>query len=450
MMIHVRRLAPLLLSGILIAAAAGCTSQETPEETGPTTATVTRGDITVEVTASGNLDFSKEEELAFDMAGTVEEIFVEEGDSVSEGQVVATLDTADWEEQVRSLRLSVLSARINLEQAEQALDEAESETTVSITGDVVVRDCCDDDQIRILEMQLEQAQLRLEDAEQSLADQLDQSPEVAATFDGFVTQVSVEGGDEVFSGSVAVVVADPDQFEALILVSENDIGQVTQGTEAQVSVDALSNVVLPAEVTHIAPTASISSGVVNYEVTIQVASLQTVAAQMQQQMAAARAQMQQQAQQQAESGELPQRLQDAVDAGEMTEEEAQAVLEQMQAGPGMQSATQFQRDLGDLELRQGMSVTVTLYPAQKSDVLIVPNAAISVLGGRHVVTVVADDGSQEQRGITTGISDWQNTEVVDGLSEGEVVVVPEGAVSTDQFRGPGGAFFMGGGGGPRG
>ena len=101
-------------------------------------------------------------------------------------------------------------------------------------------------------------------------------------------------------------------------------------------------------------------------------------------------------------------------------------------------------------MRQGMSVTVTLYPAQKSDVLIVPNAAISVLGGRHVVTVVADDGSQEQRGITTGISDWQNTEVVDGLSEGEVVVVPEGAVSTDQFRGPGGTFFMGGGGGPRG
>jgi len=385
-MIHVRRLAPLLVCGLVLGGAAGCAPEEAEEATGPTTAVVSRGDITVEVTASGNLDFSREEELAFDMAGTVEEIYVEEGDSVSEGQVVASLDTADWEKQLRSLQLSVLSAEISLEQAQQALDQAEAETTVTITGDVVVRDCCDDDEIEIREMQVEQAQLRLDDAQASLDEHLEQSPEVLATFDGFVTQIGVEGGDEVFSGSVAVVVANPDQFEALILVSENDIGKVSEGTQAEVGVDAVSGLFLPAEVTHVAPTASISSGVVNYEVTIRVASLD----------------------------ELPE---------------------------GMHRERQ-----DDAELHQGMNVTVTLYPAQKSSVLIVPNTAIRVVGGRHVVTVVADDGTEEQRTITTGISDWQNTEVVEGLEEGETVLLPEGATATEQQGQPG--FVMMGGGRP--
>ena len=123
------------------------------------------GDITAEVSASGNLAFSTTEDLAFDMEGTVEDIFVEEGDSVTEGQVVATLDTADWEAQLRSLRMSVLSARKSLKQAEYALDELKSETSTSITGDVVIRDCCNDEDIELQEMQVEQARMRLEDAQ---------------------------------------------------------------------------------------------------------------------------------------------------------------------------------------------------------------------------------------------------------------------------------------------
>ena len=386
---HVKRLAPLLVSGLLIATATACAPQEEAEVAGPATVEVTRGDITVEVTASGNLAFSREEELSFDMAGTVEDIYVEEGDSVTKGEVVAILDTSEWEKQLRSLRLSVLSAQIALEQAQQALDEAEAETTVSIIGDVVVRECCNDKEIELREMQVEEAQLRLEDAEASLAEHMEQSPEVTAPFDGFVTQIGVEGGDEVFSGSVAVVVADPDQFEALILVSENDISKVAEGTRAQVSVDALPGVVLPAKVTHIAPTASITSGVVNYEVTIKVEPVETPGDQIRQQA----------------EGPMP-------------------------AG------------LDNIDLRQGMSVTVTLYPAQKSDVLVIPNAAIGVAGGRHVVTVVNDDGTQEQRQITTGISDWQYTEVVAGLEEGEVVLMPAGAAVTD--REPAQRFIMGG------
>jgi len=442
-MIHVKRLALLLFCAVLVLPTIGCTNDEEGEEGAEISEyTITRGDLSVEVSASGNLAFSTEEDLSFDMAGTVEDIFVEEGDAVTEGQVVATLDTEDWENQLRSLELSVLSAEISLKQAEKTLEEAEEETQTTITGDVVVQCCPDDEQIEIFEMQVDQAELRLEDAQARLDEHLAQSPEVVAPFDGFVTAVSAEGGDEVFKGSIAVTIVDPNKFKALIYVSENDISQVEEGTRAEVSVDSMSGVTLPAEVTAIAPTATISSGVVNYEVTVEVASIEEIQAQMEQ----AQAQMQQAREEEASSVEMPDRLQEAVESGKLTQEEAEAMMEQMQSGGGLTQGTTAGTSREDIELREGLSVSVTLLITDASNVVLVPNAAISTAGGRSYVTVLSEDGSEEQRQITTGVSNWQFTEVVDGVVEGEVIKTTGTVASpTSEMRRSGGMIMPMGG-----
>ena len=67
---------------------------------------VERGDLTVEINAVGNLALSRSEDLAFDLfyqEGTVEEVLVEEGDTVEEGQVLAKLDTEEWEDELSAL-----------------------------------------------------------------------------------------------------------------------------------------------------------------------------------------------------------------------------------------------------------------------------------------------------------------------------------------------------------
>jgi len=437
----------------------GC-SEDDDGQTGDETSnyTVARGDLVVDVSASGNLAFSTEEELAFEMAGTVQDIFVSEGESVTEGMVVATLDTTDWEKQLRSYTLSLLSAKISLRQAESALEDAKTSARTSITGDVVVQDCCDDDQIELNEMQVEQAVLRLEDAQTSLDEHLALSPQVVAPFDGFVTQVNVDGGDEVMKGTVAMTVTDPNQFEVDILVSENDIAQIAAGMRAEVTVDVLS-ITLPAEVTYIAPTATISSGVVNYQVTIEVATLEEYAAELQEQMSSVRQQMETSREETA-SGEMPEQLRQAIEAGDITEEEAAALMERMQSGAGSQVGTGTIQTpsaasiLEDIALRDGLSVTVTLIVADKTDVLLVPNAAISTVGGRAFVTVIAADGAGEQRQVTAGVSNWQFTEITDGLAEGEIIEVNGAVIDTSSFTQggrPGGVVMVPGmGGGPRG
>jgi len=296
---------------------------------------------------------------------------------------------------------------------------------------------------------LQDAEKALEDARQDVADARSKSPEITAPFDGFITLVNVAGGDEVLTGTVAVQLADPDKFEADILVSEMDILQVKLGGEATVQADALQGIILPARVTHIAPTATIQSGVVNYAVRVELESLES--------MVQERQEMKQQMMANIAEGELPPFLQMAVDEGRMTREEAEELLEQgPQEGFEMPEEMGFPGGFGgqvesqlpamvmeDFQLREGLTVTVSIIVAERTDVLLVPNGAVIQEGFQsYVEVVIISEEKTEKRAVQTGISDWQYTEIIEGLTEGEQVIVPLNmGFPTTENRG-GMRFFM--------
>jgi HlyD family secretion protein len=398
---------------------AGCFfNSETELEPEQQVATVQRGNLTVDITASGNLSLSRMEDLTFDIPGrageiTVAEVMVEEGDSVEEGQLLARLDTSEWNDMLTSLELDLIQAQINLENAKLSLDKAEAETVTLITGDIVYSSNFDDEEIDILELRLTLAEAQLDDAQQVLEEALEKSPEVIAPFDGFITQVSVEGGDEVLPGTVAVQLADPDQFEADILVSEMDIFDLELEGDATVQIDALTSLTIPAKVTHISPTATISSGVVNYEVTVELTSLEELTQQWQETM--------------PPEGFTP--PEDFTPPEGFTPPEDFTLI-QPAAVPE------------DFQLREGLTVTVSIIIEEATDVLLVPNGAITTRGWQTYVQVLSADGNTEELAVTTGISNWQFTEVTEGLAEGEQVVIPEGASTTTQQQGPPGGMII--------
>jgi len=468
----------------------GCSarSEAATEEEIYQVAAVERGDITIDIAAAGNLSYSLQEDLAFDIAGTVEEVPVEVGDSVTVGQVLARLDSSEWETQLKTKENNLLQAEINIKNAEIALDNAknpyteeeieEAEDELRLAEDQLrydlrhgpesavlqsqqnvyqkqktlddMEDAADDEDIEIKEMQLRLAQAQLDNAMDEVEDALDSSLEVTAPFDGFITQVNVSGGDEIMKGTVAVQVADPTKYETVLWVSETDIFDVKVGGDAEVEVDAVSMLTLPAEVTNISPTATISSGVVNYEVTVTVESLAAVRQKQQAEMAARQEEMQAM----MSSGEVPPQLQAAVDSGQMTKEQAEAMMRDWQAGEGLTMEEIPSLIAEDFELKEGLSVTVSILISQASDVLLVPNSAITYLRGEAYVQVMSAEGVPEERPVQVGISDYQNTEVTEGLSEGEEVVVPETVdTGTTNFPGgfqppPGGMMHITGGGPP--
>jgi HlyD family secretion protein len=504
-------------------------------------ATVQRGNLQSSITGTGNLNLARTSDLAFEIAGAVHEVLVDEGDTVTEGQTLVSLDTTVWDEHVNTLdkalttaqrslknaerqitakelavrqaELNLLTAQANaaeipavkaaqdivdsievslktartmyatnpsywapqieslnqaLVQARQNLQEVLRGTSLNLTGDVAL-------QIQKIQLQVEQSERQLEDAkiavddaiitrddaEQTVIDAEDAlneakslSPLITAPFTGFVIKISVKGGDNVQKGVVAVQIADPAKFKADILVGESDIFQVALGGDATVQVDAMSSLILPAKINWIAPTATVQQGVVNYKVTVEIQSTTPVTMNQ--------SQIRPGTDDNVTTEQLSERLQQAVKEGRMTQEQADAIIKQMQEGgpsgglfgrpdtSGQQSPFGQGAQIQDLSssinsLKQGMSVTVDIITAQRTNVILVPNNAIVRRSGATYVSVIKD-GVTEQRQVTCGVSDWQNTEVIEGLNQGEEVLIVKTTSSSSSF-GQGGQFGFPGGGG---
>ena len=182
--------------------------------------------------------------------------------------------------EIQVKQLQVQLAQGNVDSAQQALDDA---TTSGVSdAEQAVEDAklkVEDAQVSVDDAQqaVKDAQKSLADAHGTLADAQAASPEIKAPFDGFITNVNVAGGDVVKKGTVAITIADPTKFEAELMVSEVDILKVQVGGTASVLVEAMPGVSFPAVVTQKAPSGTIQSGVVTYQVRVDLTSLQPVA-----------------------------------------------------------------------------------------------------------------------------------------------------------------------------
>jgi HlyD family secretion protein len=77
--------------------------------------------------------------------------------------------------------------------------------------------------------------------------------------------------------------------------------------------------------------------------------------------------------------------------------------------------------IGEIDiLKPGMNAAVEITAANAQNALLVPNEAIMDVEGRKMVKVV---GEEKPRLVETGASNWEETEIVSGLDEGEIVVI---------------------------
>jgi membrane fusion protein, macrolide-specific efflux system len=85
-------------------------------------------------------------------------------------------------------------------------------------------------------------------------------------------------------------------------------------------------------------------------------------------------------------------------------------------------------------MRSGMTATVSFVVTRKRNVALVPTEAVQSRGGRTGVLLPPADpkGRPSLREVKLGISDGRRTEVLAGLNEGDVVLIPPiGAVSRE-------------------
>ncbi|MFC2044437.1 biotin/lipoyl-binding protein, partial [Chloroflexota bacterium] len=134
-------------------------------------AMVQRGNLVTEITAVANLALSRTEELPFDLfygtqqgnLATVGEVLVEEGDTVKEGQTLASVDPSQWQTQLTNLEVNLatkqrdlVQKKLDLISAQTVLEDAVAQQTWP-TEVFTARQ-----QVRAAELDVEEAEAVLE------------------------------------------------------------------------------------------------------------------------------------------------------------------------------------------------------------------------------------------------------------------------------------------------
>ncbi|MBW8803226.1 MAG: HlyD family efflux transporter periplasmic adaptor subunit [Catenulisporales bacterium] len=83
------------------------------------TVAVQRGDVTAQVSASGNVTLPTEDDLAFTASGTVTEVDVKAGDHVKAGQVLAKIDPTQANQQLTAAQAQLTTAQAQLTKLQQ-------------------------------------------------------------------------------------------------------------------------------------------------------------------------------------------------------------------------------------------------------------------------------------------------------------------------------------------
>ena len=112
------RIIAAFLLCLILAGVTACNAFGDGEETTQQVAEVVKGDLTVSVSGSGNIETSLDARLSFGSGGRIDRIYVEKGDEVSQEQVLAELDTD-------ALELAKTQAEVALTQVEVALTQAQ-------------------------------------------------------------------------------------------------------------------------------------------------------------------------------------------------------------------------------------------------------------------------------------------------------------------------------------
>ncbi len=96
------------------------------------------------------------------------------------------------------------------------------------------------------------------------------------------------------------------------------------------------------------------------------------------------------------------------------------------AGPVFYSAL-FDAENADHRLRIGMTAQVTVVLAEAKDALTIPLAALGTRAadGRYPVRVLGRDGAVRTAMVAIGINDRVNVQLLDGVAEGDQVIVAE-------------------------
>lgn len=366
------------------------------------TESVYTGDLQLSILAPATLHPFELLEVRPEASGRIEELYIDVGDWIEEGDPIATLDQESLLIQLETARAEQARVRANystimrgyspreLQSYEASVDSAqlalnEAQEDLQHTVELHNAGFASDEELDTAEYGVEQAQLRLDQAldalqvlldgstseelqsarssltiaeaqvrtaENALGDATIYSPMTGIVISRYVTEGSVVVSTlaSFSAGDAICAIGDLSVMKAFANVAESDIGGVEIGQECTIYVDAYRETPFDGSVIKIHPMASNSGGATTFRTDIEVPN-------------------------------------------------------------------------EDGRLKSGMSCEAEIITDVIENLLLVADRAIIEKDDIYYVFVVDENDKIEYRAIEIGETNYENTEVLSGLEEGELVIV---------------------------
>ena len=361
--------------------------------------TAKKGKIVELVTASGEIQPEVEVRVSPEVPGEIIELTIMEGDYVDEGKLLVKIRPDNFinaleraKANYNQVRANLLSSRSNLSRSEAQY--LRSQLEFNRQKSLFDQNVISDSEYEIAETNFKVSTQDLESSKQSVKASeynvkgakatVDESEEnlrktsIVAPMTGTVSLLSVELGERVvgtsqMAGTELLRIADLSIMEVRVDVNENDIVRVKIGDTTNIDVDAYNTYdqVFKGIVTEIASTANPKpspDAVTEFKVKIRV----------------------------------------------INESYINLTIEEGIKNP----------------FKPGMTASVEIITQVKDEILLIPISSVTTknekdsLGNESVkqIVFVNDNGNAKMVEVTTGISDFENIEVLSGLNENDQVI----------------------------
>jgi len=231
--------------------------------------------INTKVVATGKLNPEEEIELKPQIAGIIDKIFVEEGDIVKKGDLIAKIRVVPNEQNLASANSRIRTAGLALDNAQVLYDRNKG---LFEKGVISKQD------FENSELSYNQASESLNQARNdyqiirqgSLSGGGSANTNIVAQIPGTVLEIPVREGDQVIesnsfnAGTTVATIADMSKMIFEGKVDEAEVGKLEEGREIVVVLGALNEQEFPAKLTFVAPKGQEENGAVQFTIKADV------------------------------------------------------------------------------------------------------------------------------------------------------------------------------------
>jgi HlyD family secretion protein len=253
-----------LIGGLLLAKQKGWIGKIDPTEV--VFANAKNADIIERVTASGKVQPEVEVKISPDVSGEIIGLYVEEGDSVKKGQLLLKIRPDNYESFLARASAAVSSSKAQFEQSKAGISQSEARLIKAnidynrnkkLHDDKVISDADFDAVVSTLNIakqdveasksNAEAARFNVQSSQANLKDAAEnlRKTTIYAPMNGTVSKLNVELGERVvgtsqMAGTELLRIANLNNMEVRVNVNENDIVRVNVGDSVVIDVDAYS------------------------------------------------------------------------------------------------------------------------------------------------------------------------------------------------------------------